>query len=137
MGKKLFAVILSSILCGLLGTTGFALTVQPVGMSPMYVNTTSISASLTFSGDTATLKGTVQGKTGVTQISANTQLQRKSGTTWETIESWSNTLYSDQLSISKTATVSKGYTYRVKLDAKVTAGSVTESITQYSKEVSH
>lgn len=138
MVKKVLSVILCVVLCFTMQTVMFAKTVGGSAIiSPMFVNVNSVSASLAFSGDTAYITGMVTGSSGVTKITANVMLQRKNGSTWENVTSWSSTTNSSTMIISKSATATKGYTYRARLDVTATAGNTSENITQYSKEVSH
>lgn len=137
MTKKLLSAILCTVLCFTMPTILSAKAAEKNSISLRYVNVTSVSAELSFRGENTVIAGTVKGKVGVTQISAETRLQRKDRSGWVSVESWSGTSYNDYMSISESTTVAKGYTYRVRLDVTAYAGGKSESITQYSKEVSH
>ncbi len=137
MMKKLLSVILCTVLCFTTQTILSAKTTDQNSISLKYVNVTSVSAALSFSGSNAVISGAVNGKAGVTQISVETRLQRRDGSGWVSIESWSDSTNSRNIFISESASASAGYTYRVRIDVTAYAGGTSESITQYSKEVSH
>lgn len=99
-----------------------------------YVNLTrnavirTCSSSLAISGSTATCAGTGSAYASMaSSVKLNMYLQKKNGTTWGNVTSWSTTAPSSTAIISKTYTISSG-TYRVKIVC--TAG--RETVTVYS-----
>ena len=66
-----------------------------------------------------------------TKIVSTAYLQRKSGSSWKNIDSWTGSTTSGSLSITKSKKISKG-TYRVKSVTKAYKGKTLETITDYS-----
>lgn len=86
------------------------------------------SSSLAISGSTATCAGTGSAYASMaSSVKLNMYLQKKNGSSWESVTSWSTTASSSTAIISKTYTIGSG-TYRVKIVC--TAGG--ETVTVYS-----
>lgn len=95
------------------------------------------TASLYISGSSATITVRVTGTYGTTtktRISAT--LQRKSGSSWVNVKSWSESSNSYQTSLSESYSVSSNHTYRVKAVCKAYQHGSWESTTVYSNKIS-
>lgn len=105
--------------------------------TPSYVNINQASTSLSISGGTARVIGTVEKTRSGKSIYLNCVLQKQSGSSWTSITNWSASSTSNVATLSETYAVAKG-TYRVRMYYYVTAadGSV-ESDTMYSKTVTY
>jgi hypothetical protein len=95
-------------------------------ISVQYVSLESVSSSLSISSGKATCKGVVIGASGKT-CSVQVTLQKKSGSSWLNVKTWSAT-GSTACTASGAYAISKGTSYRVKVIGK--CGS--ESDTKYS-----
>lgn len=84
---------------------------------------------MSISGKTAYVDAEAQGKSNVSKIKLTVTLQKKSGSSWSTVKTWTDTESSDYIYISEEKSVSSG-TYRVKVTA-VFNGS--ETVTTYSE----
>ena len=102
-----------------------------------YQYTNAISSDLSISSNTATCKSVVRGDSSlVTKIVVTQTLQKKSGSTWTYVTSWSktfNTWYA--VYTTSKSSLSSG-TYRLKTVAKVYSGNSYETITVYSRTAS-
>ena len=106
-------------------------------ITPQYTYINSASSLLTISDGTATIKGSVQKTPSGKNISLTCTLQKKSGSTWTKIKSWSDSSSTaPSVYISQKYTVSKGE-YRVKATYSVNGTNGTESGTVYSKTVEY
>ena len=76
-----------------------------------------------------------QGTTTKVSITANLQ-QYKDGR-WVTIKTFTNSVNSHRASLYETATISKGYTYRVSAEVKAYSGSNVETRSLTSSEASY
>ncbi|QNB47387.1 hypothetical protein BR63_14470 [Thermanaerosceptrum fracticalcis] len=73
--------------------------------------------------------------TTVSSITQTMYLQKKSGTSWSTVNSFQKTVYStDYISDFRTASVSTGYTYRLLIVSKATSG-VNDTREAYSDPI--
>lgn len=141
MDKKFLASILALACC--LGTSAVALAEAPdvpnppQTVSPRYATTNTVSGILSISGSTATLKSTVNGKSGTTKITVTHVLQKKSGSRYSDVPGTSvtDTDSGDMMILKSTSSVSKGQTYRVKTTAKITGSGGTDTVTKYSAAV--
>ncbi len=138
MFKKLTAILCT--LCILLGvgTTALATT----ELSPMYANSGDVQprytlaryvdASLSISGSTAYVYVEAEGISSVTKIKITANLQKKSGSSWTTVKSWTQTTYDNYAVLDESySPVSSSATYRVSYRA-VFNGS--ETVSGYSNE---
>lgn len=96
-----------------------------------YVNLRNVTASLSISNGTATCNSKLTMQTNKS-CSITMTLQKKSGSSWENIKTWSKSGTGD-LALKESRSVPKGETYRVK--ATGTCGS--ESETRYSSVISY
>ena len=60
------------------------------------------------------------------------KLQQKTGSSWKTIQIWTDSKTGSYMTLSKTKTVTKGKTYRATATFTVWSGTKTESKTVYS-----
>ena len=91
-------------------------------LSPFYIYTTKVSASLTIDENgTATCKGSIRVRSNDSAVSMNVQLQKKTGSTWMPVKTWyvSSDGGKYLVSLSENRAVSSG-TYRVYVDGIVT-----------------
>ncbi len=103
------------------GTVGFAALACERTMSPAYLYTRKVTASLSIDvNGQATCYGLIKAN-AQSDISMTVTLYKKVGSTWTKITSWSNFTSGISLKLSKVYIVSQG-TYKV-----VTSGSVTTS----------
>jgi len=98
-------------------------------------NTMLISCDLGFSGRTVTCTGNIIGYSGST-ISATLTLERRSGSSWVFVTSWSKTSSLPFLNFNETHTVSSAGTYRVVLSGIVTRNGRSERVSLISNEKS-
>lgn len=132
MFKKILALVMCVVLmCG----TGLIASAETTEnqVQPRYSYTNIISATLANSSGKALCIGNVTGYNGTTtKIVVTMTLQKKTLLWWSEVKEWTitaNTYYCD---ISKTVSVDSG-THRVKVEAKVYAGSNYENVDCTSK----
>lgn len=101
------------------------------GITVQYVNISNVIPSFSISGGNAKCSGTIVATYGKS-CSVTTTLQRKSGSSWLNVRSWSSSGITT-CSTGGTSSVSEGVSYRVKVTG--TCGS--ESSTQYSATKSY
>ena len=101
-----------------------------------YDNALSASATMSIDNGTASLKGRLTGKTGVTKIKCTLTLQKKESGNWNNVESWSKEVNATSITFTKTRSVSHG-TYRTKAKFKVYKGGTCETITKYSSQATY
>lgn len=93
--------------------------------------------SLTFdiSAGVAAVNGWVTGQTGVAdRCRIVVELQEKSGSSWETVATWSDESDGRRASVSETKTVTAGRTYRAKAEVTAWSGDASETQTILSSE---
>ncbi len=81
-------------------------------VQPRYINTANIGATLKIDGAIAYAFSTATAKR-VCRINTRMRLQRKNGSTWDTVCTWTATSSSGTLDVYKTFTLTKRGTYRV------------------------
>jgi hypothetical protein len=105
------------------------------GAGLLWVNATSISLNISYSGSTATCTGTIKGISTVNSIKATYTLKRvNSDGSLTTVKTWSNLSSSTSyLNFDGTySTVSKGERYRLEVSATLTTtGGVKETVSDY------
>lgn len=92
-----------------------------------YISSARSNISINSSG-VAMISCSALGVTGVTKVEMTSYLQQYKGEKWVNIASWSGSGVNNCL-VSKTKSVTKGYSYRVSAKIKVYKGSQSESIT--------
>lgn len=119
-------------------TTAFGAIVSTPNIQPMAANYMAASASISFSGNTAKVTGTITGKIGqTTKTSINLYLQQYRNGSWVTIDNWTSSGNTESRLLSKSKTVAKGYKYRAKAVCTAYVGSDKETVTKYSKSISY
>lgn len=135
MFKKFAAVLCAFCMLVGAGTNAMAVTEVPanqvsaIEIQPRYTYADHVEAFLSISGKTAYVDAEAQGKSNVSKIKLTVTLQKKSGSSWSTVKTWTDTDSSDYVYVSEERSVSSG-TYRVKATA-VFNGS--ETVTTYSE----
>lgn len=109
---------------------------EDYGVSPCYSYTSTITTSLSISDGDAICNTYVAGYySSTSKITITQTLQRKSGSSWVDVRSWTNTKYSWYYDYTNYYyPLTKGATYRVKSCVKVYEGSNYETIYTYSGE---
>lgn len=102
--------------------------VTPMASQTRYAVIRSKTAAINISGTTATCYAKLTAQSSVT-LSIKMTLQKKSGSTWSNVQSWTSTKTGTSLTMTKTKAVSSGVSYRLKVT--FTAGSETVSQTVY------
>ncbi len=118
--KLLMTMVMASVLAAMPVGSVVAATV-PVqttqtrvaeGLQPRYENTINISANLAIEGNTAYAVSSVTAKK-VCKISVVMRLQRKEGTSWNTIYSWIGSSTNGTKVMERSYTLKERGTYRV------------------------
>lgn len=133
MSKRIITVILC-----LLMLFSFCCIANAAGVQPRrYSYCSDASVKLTISSGTAYCKSGVSGYADLTRsVSIDMTLQKKVLWWWDDVTSWNAAYSGEYASMSRTESVGGG-TYRVKTEFTITANDGnTESITEYSEEVS-
>jgi len=132
MRKRITGILLAVLILSIAATTVYAAT-----MSPRWINTQSMTLSLSFSGGQANAASIINGNRNTASIVATYSLQERVGNTWVTVHTWP-TVTSDsmRLGFTGTASATSGRTYRLFVTATVTNTSgVSETITNYHVRV--
>ena len=104
-------------------------------ISPYMLYIRQTTSVLSISGTTATVDCSTLGVVGeATKAKIIAELQVKNGSSWTTVETWTDTQNSYRASVYETCSVTKGKTYRVKATATVWEGSQSEIQTVFSNE---
>ena len=132
MFKKILALVMCVVmLCG----TGLIANAETTEnqVQPRYSYTSGISATLANSGGKAVCAGDVNGYNGTTtKIVMTMTLQKKTLLWWSKVQEWTLTENDYMATLVKTVSVDSG-THRVKVEAKVYAGSNYENVDCTSK----
>lgn len=136
--KKLLALCLA--LCLTVGMAPAAFAAVPDGnevVSPYALYIRDKGCTLEISGNTAKVEAWVEGYAGeATACKVDVVLQRlSSANRWGTAGSWTDYQEGTRASVSETATVTAGTTYRVKAIVTVYANGESETMTIYSDPV--
>ena len=107
-----------------------AVPANPDPVSPMWDNTNSFVAYLTFSGTTGDITSTIVGKSGVSNISAEVKLYYKnaSGSWVKDSREWSYDVNQMYLTIRESFTGVPGREYKIEITATLTKNGVAENI---------
>lgn len=104
-------------------------------ISPYMLYIRQTTSVLSISGTTATVDCSTLGVVGeATKAKIIAELQVKNGSSWTTVETWTDTQNSYRASVYEAYSVTKGTTYRVKATATVWEGSQSEIQTVFSNE---
>ena len=131
MSKRIITVILClSILFS------FCCIANAAGVQPRYSYCSSVKTQLSVYNGNANCVSSCIGYSSLTRsISIDMTLQKKVLWWWDDVTSWNATYSGEYASMSRTESVGGG-TYRVKTEFTITANDGnTESITEYSEEV--
>lgn len=101
--------------------------VEPIVPEAPYVTIRSTDASIKVSGTTATCYAKVTSQKSAS-LKLKMVLQKKSGSTWSTVETWNSSKTGTSLSSTNTKTVSSGGTYRLKVTFTAGAESTTQIV---------
>jgi hypothetical protein len=102
-----------------------------------YVSSVKTLLSISSTG-TATCSGTITGYQGTTtKVSIALYLQQYKNGNWTNVRNWSDSFNSYRGNLTGTASVSKGYPYRLKASYTASAGSASENIVDYSQVVTY
>ena len=97
-----------------------------------YSYTSSVNSTISISGRSATCKSTILGNSYVTKIIITQTLQRKSGTSWSNITSWSKTYSANYAIFTNSRNSLSSGTYRTHTVAKVYKGANYETVSANS-----
>ena len=132
VARNFFSLLLSGLLVIVCLLPAFALDeeapAEPIDPEVPYVTIGDYNASIRISGKTATCTVTLTSQS-VASLKVKMVLQKKSGSTWNNVQTWSGSKTGSSLTLSKTKSVTSGGTYRLKVT--FTAGSETVSQTVY------
>lgn len=104
-------------------------------ISPYMLYIRQTTSVLSISGTTATVDCSTLGVVGeATKAKIVAELQVKNGSSWTTVETWTDTQNSYRASVYEAYSVTKRKTYRVKATATVWEGSQSEIQTVFSNE---
>lgn len=130
--KKLLSVVLSVIMicsCSVCANTAFAAESPDEGqIMPLYEDIQSYSAAITISGVTANCSVSVNAQSS-SYIKIVMELQKKSGSSYSTVETWTGSKTGTYYTMSKSKTINRLNTYRLK--ATITVGSETIIVYRY------
>ena len=102
------------------------------GAKYAYANSVITNLSISSAGK-ATCLASLTGYPGTTtKVEINMYLQQLKNGSWVNVNSWSKTFNSYSGTLEKTATVAKGYSYRVKASYYAYSGTKKENIVSYS-----
>lgn len=108
---------------------------QESAIAPYMLYIVDAQSDLYISGRTATADCWVQGQKGdATKAKVVAELQEKSGSSWSTITTWTDTQNAYKASVYETKSVTAGKTYRVKATVTIWEGTKSETQTVYSAE---
>lgn len=140
--KKSFICIAVSLFALLVPCFAFANAELDTPVEEVFVDeysyTSTVSTTLTISNTgVAKPRAVITGLPGTTtKLSATMYLQKYSGGSWQTVQSWSDSSTSNSLSMSKNQTVSHGK-YRTHTVFKAYHNSSSETITKNSGTVTY
>ena len=112
-----------------------AINQQENAIVPYMLYITEIRSNLSIANRIATTNCWVQGQKGdATKAKVVAELQEKSGSSWDTIATWTDTQNAYKASVYETKSVTAGKTYRVKATVTIWEGTKSETQTVYSAE---
>ena len=136
--KNVLALCL--VLCLILGNVPVATAAPSSGngdIVPYMLYIYDKKCTLTISGEKAKIDAWVQGFPGEAtecEIKATLQYKMASGF-WSDVRSWTAQQDGQRVSVSATAAVTPGTTYRAKATVTVWAGNKSETVTVYSDDI--
>lgn len=102
--------------------------------TPYYLYTASVTSTLITSGTTATCESTITCDSTVTRIYATQYLEKKNGSKWDYVNSWSTSTSKTYLTMSNTEYDLEDGTYHLRTSYTVYSGTSSETIEKTSKE---
>lgn len=134
MKKSIIAILLA---LSVLFSTGISVCAYGGGntASPYYLYTGSVESTLIISSKTAYCESTITGDSTVTKIYATQYLEKKNGDKWDYVDSWSDSVNGNSLTMNNSKDNLDSGTYHVKTVATVYSGSKSEPVVKTSKEV--
>ena len=129
-------VIALSVLINITPVESRAAIKEEEEVSPLFSYTSSVSTSLGIVDGDAICRTSVYGYSAVaTKVTITQTLQKKSGSSWVKVWSWTNTNYNWYYEyVNYHYPLTAGTTYRVKSEIKVYSGTSYETIYSYSNE---
>lgn len=103
-----------------------------VTIAPCMEYILSSGCTLSINNSTAYINASVRSVSSTTKCQIILKLQQKTGSSWKTIQSWTDSKTGSYMTLSKTKTVTRGKTYRATATFTVWSGTKTESKTVYS-----
>ena len=129
--KRIFSMLFSalvtvSLLCGMISYA-----------APRYAYTSSATSTLTVVSKTAHCDSIVNGNSNATKIAATQYLEKKNGSSWETVSggTWSDSANKNSLIMSNSKNNLSSGTYRLRTVFKVYSGISYETFEKTSSEV--
>ncbi len=108
----------------------YAKSVEDSTIVPLWIDKSSSRVNLTINHGTAVASTKLVGGQGTEKISATMYLQKKEGASWFTVKTWQDVSNGRDLSFSRSARISRGNTYRVRVrvTTKTNGKEVTSNI---------
>ena len=137
--KKLVSILCASLLC-VSGSSIYASAEgnetppdDPIVSEYLYTNSISSTLSINTSGSATGTSSVFGSSSLVTQIVVHQYLQKKNGSDWDTIDSWSSTRYTWYNECSFPYTITSSGEYRIRTVADVYSGNDYETVSSNSK----
>lgn len=125
IAKKTVSIVLLTMLLSML--MGF----QVSASGPLKSQGSNrFDTAISHSGTVASVSANVKAASSINKITIKMELQKKSGSSYGTVKTWSSTTNSSSASLRKTAVVSSKATYRVKTTFTLYSSSGKETITK-------
>lgn len=116
-------LILAIFICS--GVTSFAM-----GTPAKSKAAPNCTAAVSHTATSVTASSSAHGNSSITRITIKMELQKKNGSSYSTVKTWSSTTNSSSASMRKTAVVSSKATYRVKTIFTLYSSNGKETITK-------
>jgi len=129
MKNKILLITLSIILT--LSFTGAAIALESPTTRYTYISSTENYLGINGSG-LATCSTKIIADSYVDSVNISMYLQKLSGTTWVTVQSWSGSANGNRLNLYKTQYVGSGYQYRLKGVFRAYYNNDSETTTNYN-----
>lgn len=123
--KKLVSILLLTMLLSMM------LSFQASASGPLKSQGSNrFETTISHSGTTASVYANAKVASSISKTTIKMELQKKSGSSYSTVKTWSSTTNSSSASMRKTAVVSSKATYRVKTTFTLYSNSGKETITK-------
>ncbi len=136
--KKLFKSVISVIIAAVFVFTVFSVfgvaenDFEKSGVRLTYID--SYNGSISKGLFSTTVSASIIGKSGVSKVKIKMELQKLSDGSYSTIETWEQTFYTDEGSMSESKSTNPLSSYRLKATVTAYSGSNSESKTFYEYE---